>query len=391
MRTSTRRVCFVLAARVQSTIARSLELKWPVHLCWNGFLGFGRGRGGPRRADEHRAEAALVIRERTLALGSQWAPPHRDLAGTMTFRSPCHMGLSVVALLLGTLLSSGPSRAQVPDIIPPASTKDLGSSAALPSPVPLKFPITVAPGAPLPALDGAVGLKDFNKLDYEGWLTGVNDRMFWVPDPKGSVRTVVKFVVLDDDYADQYGGQRTELWRNPHDHINGNEAWFAWGYLFGDGTTGEYFKCPSDWNLIMQNHGASGNPPQAVEIRNCSGGGDIQLKVQEQPSSGQTYYQLGRLIRARWHYFVLYVKFDSNGAGAVRMWYSLDKGPDVTKPPTAEAVNVNTLYGADGFAKIGLYRQDTGPADYPWVAYLWGYGRGATASQAITNAQLPPP
>ncbi len=306
------------------------------------------------------------------------------------------------------------------------------NTSSTPSAMSMKFPRNPGtPGTPLPNTDcggaancsAADGILDFTQFDYEGYgCDATNNRMSWVADPKGSGRTVARLEIDDNDgdgsvpECNQFGGQRTEFLRfTPVDQVQGNEAWFAWGYFFGDGTTGDFFKIPSSptppqasapWALLMQNYGRSAtpnpNPPQAIQIADCpvgnvNGNCNIVLKVQQQPASDRHYYTLGSTTRGHWQYFVMYVKFDRAGAGNVKIWYSLDTAPDTSSAPmydlpnddAALAGSLNTLYDLDGYPKIGLYRLDGEAADYPWIAYLWGYGRGATATEAMDNAELP--
>lgn len=274
------------------------------------------------------------------------------------------------------------------------------------SPPAMVFPRNPGPpGAPLPDEDNTSGILDFNRLDYEGAAlppsTTDNQRMFWVLDPLGSGRTVIKLVVLDNDVADLFGGQRTVLGQTSSSHVGGDSAWFAWGYYLGANNAvtapGDSFIYPSRPATLMGNYSTGGGGPAQSLILSKGVDGvrdSFAFGIKTLPgtcSEGQSFYDAGPAARGKWYYFIEYVKFSTGGAGSVKAWARPTNPPNVfSDPPSVDVQNINTLYPLypGGEPNIMLERIDGASSGYPFTAYLWGYGRGGTAIEAVTNAGL---
>lgn len=270
------------------------------------------------------------------------------------------------------------------------------------SPAPLTFPLNPGSvGSALPSALNANGLREFNVIDFEGSLGPSNTRLLWVADPLGSGRVVTKFVILDNDNADRYGGQRTVLGQTPATHLPGQDAWFAWGWYMGANNAitapGDSFITPSHQATLMANYClGTGGPAQSLILAKGADGirDSFAFSVKTLPGTcaeGQTLYDAGPATRGKWHYFIERVTFATNGTGAVRAWARHTNPPNVfTDPPMVDVANINTLYPQypNGEPNILLDRFDGPASDYPFVAYLWGYGRGATALEAVQNAGM---
>jgi len=261
--------------------------------------------------------------------------------------------------------------------------------------LPLTFPrYPGLAGASLPSVNCMTGVFDFDRIDYQGWGTGSNTRMTWATDPIGT-RVCAKLVLQDNDVATQLGGQRAELWQSSEVHTNGSEAWFAFGYLLGSTTlvgASNSFKCPSTKACIWSNGGTTTDHPQSIEFSGCTAitsQGNFTMVVRQTPGSAGTAYTIDPATRDVWHYFLVYVSFRTTATGQVKVWHAVGQRPDVFATPQVNVSNVITLYTPTGYPKVGLNRVDAGSTEYPWGAYLWGYGRGTDALGAMSNAGFP--
>lgn len=242
-----------------------------------------------------------------------------------------------------------------------------------------------------------VQLGGFNRLDYECWgnqdancVIGQNERMSWVADPAGSGKTVARYEVYGTDRTEQFpdsSAARGNSWqRPPNGNCNGCEHWQAIGFYLPVG-----FQRPDQWMLLYQNHGGTGNPAQAIELRsgvNCASGGPrdrLCYKIQTAPGSGRTYYDMGPVNPGHWHYVVAHIYFTSTASGFVQVWHGTDAMPNVGFPPNVvDRANVNTLYpGYEnlGFRSMLLYRGASAASQHQ-VAYYCGFHVDTTAASA---------
>jgi hypothetical protein len=244
-------------------------------------------------------------------------------------------------------------------------------------------------GDPAPSFDCAL-LGGFTRSDYEGWaiLDGVNERMVWAADPNGSGKTVARFDVYGTDDADEYGGTRTSLYRNP-DNCSGCEAWQAWGTYIPSN-----FQFPDDWFALYQDFSSGGNPAQALELRNGSGCAGttprnyLCWKDQTAPGSGLHYFPLGPASEGHWAYIVEHIKFLNTSAGFDKVWYSVDSLPDTSRAPSVDWSGITAYTTDPNRSTIFMYRA-AGSSSQHQTVYYCGFHRAADAATAKTLVNCP--
>ena len=219
-------------------------------------------------------------------------------------------------------------------------------------------------------------------------LNSLNERMNWVSDPYGSLKTVAKFDVYGTDDADQWGGTRTTLWRTP-DNCSGCEAWQAFGFYIPAG-----FQYPDDWFLLYQDFSSGGNPAQALELRNGSGCAGttprtyLCWKDQTAPDSGLHYFPLGPAAEGHWAYIVEHIKFLNTIAGFDQVWYSVDALPDTSRPPLVDWHGITAYTTDPNRSNIFMYRA-AGSSSQHQTVYYCGFHRAANAVLAKTLVNCP--
>lgn len=237
---------------------------------------------------------------------------------------------------------------------------------------------------------------DFDGIEYTGWATK-KPKVTWAADPAGGPLLVTRWQIDQGDYCnDQYGpdGQRIELWKENSAQNEGEEAWIAFNWFLGDGTTGDLFRYPQSWALMWQNHGISegGSPVQALEV---NGAGQWIWNPRKTNSDETGRKPIGAATRGHWHHFLVYCKFTTATSGSLKVWHSLDVPPDPATPPD-DSRTMNTLVSKPSRPNLHMYRDPNGAAaEYPWIAYNAGFARAATASRALELAwpvaTTPPP
>lgn len=240
-------------------------------------------------------------------------------------------------------------------------------------------------GTSLPHEEYTPGLLDLEVLNYEGQDNNENERMHWALDPLLSGRIVVRMELLDGDVGDSHGGHRVELGMGSDDHYVGEFMWQAFAvWLPSD------FRTPDGWTILKQNHtgSRSGKPMQTFRVEPDSDPDAItHLSFHSRTTPGganREVAELGPAIRTRWHFFVLYLELETDASGLTRVWYSIDRPPDLAEAPAYER-RAPTIDSA-GYDRIGIYRQQGDSDHYPMVVYYSGYGRSATGEQAMRNA-----
>lgn len=410
----------------------------------------------------------------------------------------------------------------------------LAAPAFATSPPAFRFPRN--PGAStvaLPNVDCTTGcttngLADFTRIDTHGYNTSTK-RAWWYQDPLKKGRIVVKMTIADGD-TDRFEGpsslstatakctlltvpseretcwtqennpsahiwpdsgyfkariprNRVQLFGAPADQKNGQTGWAAWGIYLGDGTNGDYFKCPTigaygpqlknsdHWikighfstdptNTFEQDFTFRKPGPTGIGIGcngDTTGGGTPWFSTQLEQGATVTHTTVdASTARGQWHYFLEYTKWDSVATGEWKVWHSVGTMPDPGSSPIVSHLNVQTLgpTGAASTPLFGVYKSyesgrgwsarklvpavgctnclgvpncigsngyDYNPAggkkwgyckgnpngmgnygwqwnigyapnpeDFPETFYLWGLGRGATATEALNLAEMCP-
>jgi hypothetical protein len=226
----------------------------------------------------------------------------------------------------------------------------------------------------------------FNRSDYNGWktLNGVNERMTWASDPAGSSHTVARFDVYGNDNADQYGGTRTSLWRNP-DNCSGCTAWQTFGVLIPSG-----FQYPDGWFLLYQDFSSGGNPAQSLELM---GAGCVSAaprnhlcwKDQTATTSGIHRFDLGAVRQGHWFYITENIEFLNTSSGFDNVWDSWDTKPNVSLAPAVHWSGITAYTTGANRSNILLYRA-TSTASQHQTVYYCGFHRAASAA---TSQELP--
>jgi chitodextrinase len=217
----------------------------------------------------------------------------------------------------------------------------------------------------------------FNRSDYEGWSTGVNDRMSWAADPAGSGKTVARFEVYGDDSADQYGGTRTSLYRNADEQF-GEEAWKAFGFYVPLD-----FQYPDQWFLLYQTFSGGGNPAQALELRgpDCGNGAprtELCWKDQTASGSGRHYFDLGPVTPGHWTYIVENILVSTGSDGFDHVWRTGDAMPDVSKKPTSDWSGITAWGSKPSRSNLLLYRGASTHSQHQ-IVYFCGFTREASS------------
>ena len=149
-----------------------------------------------------------------------------------------------------------------------------------------------------------------------------------------------------------------------------------------------------DWFLLYQDFSSSGQPAQALELRNGSGCAGttprnyLCWKDQTAPSSGVHYFPLAPASPGHWAYVVEHIKFLNTSAGFDKVWYGVDSLPDTSRPPLVDWHGITAYTTEPNRSNIFMYRA-AGSSSQHQTVYYCGFHRAANALLAKVLVNCP--
>lgn len=228
-----------------------------------------------------------------------------------------------------------------------------------------------------PLADVGIG---FDNVESDSYGQGsANTRIFPVAHPFGGARPVaVRFDLHPGDRQPHYqgSGERTEIWSEPHDGVDGVSEAICVSYVFPKG-----FQTSKGWGLVLQNH-IGEDDTSAPDEGGASTGIDVVNGVINFSRRFHGKTPFGPLQTDRELFVQMDCKHASGGDGHVTYRVAWDAPPAADATPFMTWVD-KTQFGSRMYWKVGYYRNAEA---FPATVFVTSFARRDTIAQARSAA-----